>query len=95
MRTRWTLCHNDENLRVCSMPGGTGQTEAMSKTVTAELSSLSIAADSLRDRVGALTGNLAGANYENVVLVLYEVERALLSASRQLARAERLSKITH
>jgi hypothetical protein len=72
--------------------GAFGQTEAMSNAVTAELSSLSLAADALRDRVGALTGNLAGANHENVVLVLYEVERALVSASRQLARAERISR---
>jgi hypothetical protein len=64
----------------------------MSIALTAELSSLSVAADALRDRVGSLTGNLVGANHENVVLVLYEVERALVSASRQLARAERLSR---
>ncbi len=68
------------------------QTEPMSQTLTAELASLSIASDTLRDRVGALTGNLSGANHEHIVLVLYEVERALLSASRQLARAERLSR---
>jgi hypothetical protein len=63
----------------------------MSSSLEAELSSISNSADSLRQRISDLTTTSAARSNEELQSTLYEVERALATAERHLARARRMS----
>lgn len=56
-----------------------------------ELSSISATVNAVRERVGGLLVGL-GPSTEDLAAALVEAERALLSATRQLDRAQRLSR---
>jgi len=52
----------------------------------AELSSLATALDELTRRVTAIADRYAGASRDDLATALYQVERALVGASRSLAK---------
>ncbi len=58
----------------------------------AELSSLSSSAAAMKERVATLADELHEEKDAELRSVLYEVERSLAAASRQLDRAERLAR---
>jgi len=57
-----------------------------------ELSSLSSSVGTLKARVGALTDGLHAERDAELLAVLYEVERSLGSAARQLDRAVKITR---
>lgn len=54
---------------------------------SAELSSLATALDELTRRITAIADGFAGSRRDDVASELYQVERALLTAGRRLAKA--------
>jgi hypothetical protein len=58
-------------------------------TEHAELSSAATALEELTDRLGAVAGRFVGTPKEQIATDLYEVERALRTASRRLAKVVR------
>lgn len=58
----------------------------------AHLSALSTTLDDLTSRISQIAGRYQGTSREDVSHSLYEVERSLLTASRQLAKAMRMMR---
>jgi hypothetical protein len=58
----------------------------------AQLSAMASTLDDLTGRITEIAGNYQSSPREDVAQALFDTERALLSASRQLAKAMRLMR---
>jgi len=58
----------------------------------AQLSAMASTLDDLTGRITEIAGRYQGTPREDVAQAIYDTERALLSASRQLAKAMRLMR---
>lgn len=64
----------------------------MSSSIHAEVSSIADSVGGLRQRVAAIAPSLAGGGAEDLLSALFEAERSLTGAERQLERAKRLTQ---
>ncbi|MEO7398210.1 MAG: hypothetical protein ABIW84_06575, partial [Ilumatobacteraceae bacterium] len=71
--------------------GAAGETAQMSSTSPAEIGAIAEAIESYRARTVGLTEPLVGTPNEDLLVSLYEAERALRTARQALLRAEKLA----
>ena len=64
----------------------------MSTASAAEIGAIADGVDRYRSRVAGLAEPLAGTTKDDLIAVLYEAERSLLSAHRALQRAVKLAR---